>query len=50
MATHKRPPVPVIVLVVLLLLGGGFWWWWTATQSGPVDTSLRASGTAESRE
>ncbi len=50
MATHKRPPVPVIALVVLLLLGGGFWWWWTATQSGPVDTSLRASGTAESRE
>ena len=50
MATHKRPPVPVIVLVVLLLAGGGFWWWWTATQSGPVDTSLRASGTAESRE
>ncbi len=50
MATHKRPPVPAIVLIVLLLLGGGFWWWWTATQSGPVDTSLRASGTAESRE
>ena len=50
MATHKRPPVPVIVLVVLLLVGGGIWWWWTATQSGPVDTSLRASGTAESRE
>ena len=50
MATHKRPPVPAIVLIVLLLAGGGFWWWWTATQSGPVDTSLRASGTAESRE
>lgn len=50
MATHKRPPVPVIVLVVLLLLGGGFWWWWTATQTGPADTRLHASGTAESRE
>ena len=50
MATRSRPPVPVIVLVVLLLAGGGFWWWWTATQSGPVDTALRASGTAESRQ
>lgn len=50
MATHKRPPIPVIVLVVLLLAGGGFWWWWSTTQAGPVDTSLRASGTAESRE
>jgi len=50
MATHKRPPVPVIVLVVLLLVGGGVWWWWTATNPAEADTTLRASGTAESRE
>lgn len=50
MATHKRPPVPVIVLVVLLLAGGGFWWWWTASHPGDADTTLRASGTAEARE
>lgn len=47
---HKRPPIPVIVLVVLLLLGGGVWWWWTANHPAEADTTLRASGTAESRE
>lgn len=50
MATHKRPPIPVIILVVLLLVGGGVWWWWTATHPAEADTTLRASGTAESRE
>ncbi len=49
MATHKRPPIPVIVLVVLLL-AGGFWWWWSSTHSAEADGALRASGTAESRE
>ncbi|MCA0250936.1 MAG: efflux RND transporter periplasmic adaptor subunit [Actinobacteria bacterium] len=50
MATHKRPPIPVIVLVVLLLAGGGFWWWWTASHPAEADSTLRASGTAEARE
>ena len=50
MATHKRPPIPVVVLVVLLLVGGGFWWWWTANHPAEADTALRASGTAEARE
>lgn len=49
MARHKRPPIPVIVLVVLLLAGGGVWWWWTS-QAVEADQTLRASGTAESRE
>ena len=50
MATHKRPPIPVIVLAVLLLAGGGFWWWWTANHPAEADGTLRASGTAEARE
>lgn len=50
MATHKRPPIPVIVAVVLLLAGGGFWWWWTTNHSTEADGTLRASGTAEARE
>lgn len=50
MATRKHPPLPVIVAVVLLLAGGGFWWWWTASHSAADDGTLRASGTAESRE
>lgn len=50
MATHKRPPIPVIVLVALLLAGGGFWWWWTANHPAEADGTLRASGTAEARE
>lgn len=50
MATHKRPPIPVIVLVVLLLAGGGFWWWWTSSHPAEADGALRASGTAEARE
>ncbi|MGC3954384.1 MAG: efflux RND transporter periplasmic adaptor subunit [Propionicimonas sp.] len=49
MATHKRPPIPVIVLVVLLA-GGGFWWWWSSTHPAAADGALRASGTAETRE
>lgn len=48
--SHKRPPVPVVILVVLLLAGGGFWWWWTTNHTEVVDTTLRASGSAESRE
>lgn len=50
MATHKRPPVPVIVGIVLLLAGGGFWWWWTTNHPTEADGTLRASGTAETRE
>ncbi|MCW5952555.1 MAG: efflux RND transporter periplasmic adaptor subunit [Propionibacteriaceae bacterium] len=50
MATHKRPPIPMIVLVVLLLAGGGFWWWWTTSHPAEADGVLRASGTAEARE
>lgn len=50
MATHERPPIPVIILVVLLLAGGGSWWWWSANHPAEADTALRASGTAETRE
>lgn len=47
---HKRPPVPFIVVVLLLLIGGGTWWWWSTNQPVEVDNTLRASGSAESRE
>ncbi|MGB7961761.1 MAG: efflux RND transporter periplasmic adaptor subunit [Propionicimonas sp.] len=47
---HKRPPAPVIIVVLLLLLGGGTWWWWSTNQTVVVDNTLRASGSAESRE
>ncbi len=46
---HKRPPAPVIA-IVLLLIGGGTWWWWSTNQTVAVDDTLRASGSAESRE